>query len=121
MSALGLHDHPPSEAVELLRYDTDSSPELYIVLQQLTSQDVVTITDLEWNNMCFAEDASYMFESSEIVIRLADAHLSVYVIALSEAYRGESVVTRSAYDNFREAKRAYRSHCRKLDRIFDDL
>lgn len=105
----------------MLRYGTDSSPELYVMLQNLTLQDVVTMTDLEWNAFSFAKDTSYMFESSEVVIRLDNEQLSVYVIALSESYRGESVVTRSAYDNFREAKRAYRSHRRKLDRIFNDL
>ena len=121
MEKLTLNNCGPEDVIGLLQHSTDSSPDLYGVLQKLSPTDLV-VTELgDWNEICLGEDEGYLLETRELVIKSADKELPIYVLEVGELRQGNWDTTRYVYETLQEVEQTFEAQVERLKRVFPNF
>lgn len=109
-----LHERNHLEVVRSLQHSAESSTKLHSLFQQLTPSDVVAVDALGWNEAFSNDQFSYGLDSSEVIVRLFDENLSIYVVEVWEIQPGNGSTSLYAFDNRANAMSTYQSHRKRL-------
>ena len=118
MEHASLGDRDPAAVVGLLQHSTDSSADLYRVLQGFASPTPARVELLELNLSCFGEDDGVTLETFRVTLG-PDAR-TVFVLEVGEDRGDVAVFTRYAFETEGELEGAFYKQVERLKRIYPD-